>query len=71
MVLANKSFQHHLHRVELPVSETPHKVDFAEASDGEAFADFVSFESAFGEVLEAVEGGFAGEDALSDGDLVV
>lgn len=42
LVLANKSLQHHLHCIELTVSQTSHQVDLTEASNGEAFAYFVS-----------------------------
>ena len=51
LVFAYESFQHHLHGVELPISETSHQVDLTKPSDGEAFADFISFESAFWEVF--------------------
>lgn len=71
LVLADEAFEHDLHGVELSISETANEVDFAKAPDGEALAYFVSFEPALGEVLQAVEGGLAGEESLSDGDLVV
>lgn len=41
LVLADESFQHHLHRVELPVSETSHQVNLAKTTDCETLADLV------------------------------
>jgi hypothetical protein len=71
LVFGDELFQHHFHCVELSVAQAADEVHFAEPSDGEALADLVLFESAFRHVLDAVEGGFFGEDAFADGDLVV
>ena len=51
LVIADEAFEHDFHGVELAVSETADQVDLAEASNGEAFADLVAFEFAFGHVL--------------------
>lgn len=71
LVVADEPLQHHLHRVELPIAETPHQVDLAETSNRQTLANLILFEPSIGDILKAVEGGFLGEDALSDRDLIV
>lgn len=71
LVFWDELFQHDFHCVELPVTQASDQVHFAETSNGKTFADLILFESAFRHVLDAIEGGFFGEDAFTDGDLVV
>lgn len=71
LVFWDELFQHDFHCIELSVTQASHQVHFTEASNGKALADLILFESAFRYVLDAVEGGFFGEDAFTDGDLVV
>jgi len=55
----------------LTVTQASDQVHFAEASNGKTFANLILFESAFRYVLDAVKGGFFGENAFPDGNLVV
>jgi hypothetical protein len=71
LVLVYETLQHHLHRVEVTVTQTAHQVDLAESADCETLADLVTLQPALGGVLETVEGSPPIEHALTNRDLIV
>lgn len=66
LVIADKSFEHNLHGIELSVTKTTDQIDFAKTTDGQAFAYFVFFETTFRYILDAVERCLTNEHPLSD-----
>lgn len=72
LVLANELLQHHLHGVELTISETADQVDLAESTDGQALEDLIFLQSSLSDKLDAIERHFFGlESAFSDGNAIV
>ena len=71
LIITDKSLQHHLHRVELPIPQTTYQVDLAETTYRQAFTDLVSFKSPLACKFQAVETSLTCKDTLADRDLVV
>jgi hypothetical protein len=64
--------QHHLHRVELTVSQTANKVHLAEPANRQTFQHLVFLQPALPYELYAVEGELVGlESALTDRNAVI
>jgi hypothetical protein len=67
LVFANELLQHHLHRVELTVSQTANKVHLAEPAYRQTFQHLVFLQPALSRKLYAVEGQLIGlESAFTD-----
>lgn len=72
LIFADKLFEHHLHSIELSISQATHKIYLAESSNRQALQHLILLQSAFSHELKTVKTEFfCFQSALADGDTII